>query len=88
MLEGSQFSRSAFEEWVDAELAEVKAAASAVLPRSEFEAFLVMEEEESRRQTARRDTAMERAAITGAKRTNDDTEDSGGPAARAKRRHG
>ena len=46
-LENSRFTRSAFEEWVDAEFATVKDAANAVLPRSEFKSFL-MEEEETR----------------------------------------
>ena len=86
-LEGTQFTRSAFEEWVDTEFADVKATANAALPCSEFESFLAMEEE-TRSQTVQGDTVMERAAITGAKRTNDDAEDSGDPAARAKQRHG
>ena len=89
-LESSHMSRSAFEEWVDAEFAAVKDTANAALPRSNFEAFL-MEEEETRSQTTplKGGTEMERSAVTGRKRANDGTDDNiGGLAAQMKRRHG
>ena len=85
-MEGAQFTLSAFEGWVDAKFADVKRSiATAALPRSEFKKFLASEEEE-RSQTVCGDVPMDRATIMGAKRTNDDVEDSGGPA--AKRPHG
>ena len=44
-LESSHMSRSAFEEWVDAEFVAVKDTANTALPRPDFEAFLMEEEE-------------------------------------------
>ena len=97
-LESSQFAKSAFTEWVEQEFEPIRELARQALPKSDFEAFLAAsEDDEQFRVTTIQhdDTEMERGAVTGAKRTvrphtdSDDADsESGGPAARAKRRHG
>ena len=89
-LEQDFMQKSAFQKWLDGEFQGVKEVAHAALPRSEFESFLAQEEEELRGRSSisQGDAEMERAALTGQKRANEEPEDTGSPAARAKRRHG